>query len=68
MKKIEYLETDIGANKISVKQNSSGFWYCGELYINCVSIIDGIALMNRAIDEIQKILDKKNIENKEKKW
>ena len=53
---------DIGENKISTKQNASGFWYCTDITINCISIIDGIALMNRAIDETIEVLKEKNKE------
>lgn len=53
---------DVGCNKVSVKQNSSGFWYCADLTINCVSIMDGIALIDKAIGEIIKVLEEKNKE------
>lgn len=51
---------DIGSNRISYKQNASGFWYINELTINCVSIIDGIELSKRAIDKVIEILEVKN--------
>lgn len=54
------IENDIGSNKISFKQNASGFWYTNDLTINCISIIDGIELAERCIDRINKILDIKN--------
>ena len=58
--KIKLVENDIGSNRISFKQNSSGFWYVNELTINCVSIIDGIELSNVAIDKVTLILEEKN--------
>ena len=58
--KIEINSNDIGSNKLSVRQNSSGFWYCDQLEINCISIIDGIALMKTAIEEMKKVLKDKN--------
>jgi len=58
--KLEIKESDIGSNRISIKQNASGFWYCGELTINCISIIDGIRLMESAIDELKQVLERKN--------
>lgn len=51
---------DIGSNRISFKQNSSGFWYTNELTINCISIMDGIELGENAIKKINKILEKVN--------
>lgn len=51
---------DIGSNKVSVRQNSSGFWYCDQLELNCISIIDGIRLMKDAICEMKKVLKEKN--------
>jgi len=56
---------DIGANRVSVKQNSAGLWR-GEITIVCLSIMDGIAVMDRAIDELNKILEKKNNDSKDK--
>ena len=64
--KIKLVENDIGSNRISFKQNSSGFWYINELTINCVSIIDGIELSKVAIDKVLFILKEKN-EVKDKK-
>ena len=64
--KIKLVENDIGSNRISFKQNSSGFWYVNELTINCVSIIDGIELSKVAIDKVLSILKEKN-EVKDKK-
>ena len=65
--KIKLVENDIGSNKVSFKQNSSGFWYINELTINCVSIIDGIELSKVAIDKVILILEDKN-NVKVKKW
>ena len=64
--RIKLVENDIGSNRISFKQNSSGFWYINELTINCVSIIDGIELSKVAIDKVLFILKEKN-EVKDKK-
>ena len=50
----------IGDNKVSVKQTSNGRWYTNELSISCYSIIDGIALMDRAIYETNMLLEKYN--------
>ena len=61
MLKVKLVENDIGSNKVSFKQNSSGFWYVNELTINCVSIIDGIELSKAAIDKVIIILEEKNI-------
>ena len=60
MLKVKLVENDIGSNKVSFKQNSSGFWYINELTINCVSIIDGIELSKVAIDKVILILEEKN--------
>ena len=51
---------DIGENKVSMKQNASGFWYCTDITINCISIIDGIRLMQSAIEDVEKLLADKN--------
>ena len=58
--KIKLVENDIGSNRVSFKQNSSGFWYINELIINCVSIIDGIELSKVAIGKVILILEEKN--------
>jgi len=52
--------TDIGSNRVSFKQNSSGFWYTNDLTINCISIFDGIAIGEKAIDDINRMLKVKN--------
>ena len=57
---IKLVENDIGSNRVSFKQNSSGFWYVNELTINCVSIIDGIQLSKVAIDKVILMLEEKN--------
>ncbi len=59
-------EIVVGENKISCSQNSKGFWYCSEISIYCYNIMDGIQIMNIAIDEINKILEKKNMDKKQK--
>ena len=58
--KTKLVENDIGSNRVSFKQNSSGFWYINELTINCVSIIDGIELSKVAVDKVILILEEKN--------
>ena len=62
------METQIisfGENKASVKQSSSGFWYTNELTICCTSIMDGLVLLDRAVFELNKILNKYNKDGKE---
>ena len=54
------VEIDLGENKVSVKQSASGFWYCADMTVNCTSIMDGVALMDKAILEMNKILEKYN--------
>ena len=65
--RIKLVENDIGSNRISFKQNASGFWYINELTINCVSVIDGIELSKVAIDKVILILEEKN-NVKVKEW
>ena len=60
IEKGKIVNNDLGSNKVSFKQNSSGFWYVNELSINCISIIDGIELMGKAIDKASTILKVKN--------
>jgi len=60
IEKGKIVNNDLGSNKVSFKQNSSGFWYVNELSINCISIIDGIELMGKAIDNASNILKSKN--------
>lgn len=60
------IEIDLGENKVSCKQSSSGFWYCADITINCTSVIDGVELMDRAISSMKKILEKYNVRNKDK--
>jgi len=50
----------IGENKISVKQNATGIWLCNELSIYCSDPINGIELMDKAIDLMSDMLSKKN--------
>lgn len=54
------IDNDNGSNKISLKQNASGFWYVNDITVNCVSIMDGIEIMSGAIDRINSILEDKN--------
>lgn len=54
------VEIDLGENKVSVKQSASGFWYCADITVNCTSVIDGVVLMDKAIGEMHKVLDKYN--------
>lgn len=49
-------DNDIGSNKISVKQNSSGFWYVNDITVNCIDIIVGIETIEGAIHKIDNIL------------
>ena len=60
MLKVKLVENDIGSNRVSFKQNSSGFWYINDLTINCISIIDGIELSKVAINKVILILEEKN--------
>jgi len=62
----ENIYLNLGENKVSVKQTSSGFWYVNELSIGSLSIMDGIALMDRAMSETEKILLRFNKEKKSK--
>jgi len=59
------IEVDLGENRVSLKQNASGFWYVNDMTVNCTSIMDGISLMDKAIEKMNKILIKYN--KKEKK-
>jgi len=59
-----HLDIDLGENKVSVKQSASGFWYCADITVNCTSVIDGVALMDRAMEKMSAILKEHN--NKEK--
>ncbi|PNX49488.1 MAG: hypothetical protein BV457_01635 [Thermoplasmata archaeon M9B1D] len=61
---IKINENDTGSNKVATRQNSSGFWYCDKLEINCISIIDGVALMKTAIEEMKKVLNELNKDTK----
>jgi len=49
-------DNDIGTNKVSVKQNSSGFWYVNDITVNCIDIIVGIETIEGAIHKINDIL------------
>jgi len=51
---------NLGENKVSVKQSASGYWYVNELSVSCLSIMDGLVLMDKAIGEATKLLDKYN--------
>ena len=62
-----HLDIDLGENKVSVKQSASGFWYCADITVNCTSVIDGVGLMDRAIEEMAKILKKHNKKGKDEK-
>ena len=61
------MEIIIGENKISAKQSSKGFWYVDEMSFYCNSIIDGLELLDRAIQKVNKILKKYNNGIEEKK-
>ena len=50
-----------GDNKVAFKQTSKNIWFCDTLDIYCNSVFDGIAIGEKAIDEINKMLDKKNV-------
>jgi len=51
---------NIGENKVSLKQTSSGFWYVNDLSINSNSIMDAIALMDAAVYKTIELLNKYN--------
>jgi len=51
---------NIGENKASVKQTSSGFWYVNELSVSGNSISDSIVLLDAAMYKITEILKKYN--------
>jgi len=51
---------DFRDHKISFSQRANGLWYCSEISIYCNSVIDGIALMKRAIEDVEKVLKEKN--------
>jgi len=46
------MEVMIKENKVEFKQNAKGFWYCDGITIYCESIFDGIAISQKAIQEI----------------
>lgn len=50
----------VGENKVEFSQTSKGFWYCSAVTINCYSAIDGVVVMERAIEDIEKLLSKIN--------
>jgi hypothetical protein len=50
----------IGENKVEFAQTSKGFWYCTGICINCYSVIDGVVLMEHAIENTEKLLSKIN--------
>jgi len=58
------VEIDLGENKVSVKQSASGFWYCADITVNCTSVIDGVALIDKAINEMSKVLERYNKKDK----
>ena len=51
---------NIGENKASVKQTSSGFWYVNELSVGGNSIMDSLALLDAAMYKLMEILNKYN--------
>jgi len=57
---------NIGEHKITFSQSSKGHWYCSEISIYCNSVLDGIVLIEKAIDEVNKLLEKKNNDPKDK--
>lgn len=48
-----------GEHKIEAKQTSAGVWR-GSIIINTGSVMDGIALTDKAISELKKVLNKHN--------
>lgn len=50
----------IGENKVEFAQTSKGFWYCTSICVNCYSVIDGVVLMEHAIQNVEKLLTKIN--------
>lgn len=61
---IKIEEMDAGNNKISYKQNSSGFWR-GEFTINFTDYNKGKKLADRILDDMIKTLNVKNNVDKE---
>jgi len=61
------VEIDLGENKVSVKQSASGFWYCADITVNCTSVIDGVALMDKAMERMNLVLMKYNKKDKNDK-
>jgi len=51
---------EIDGNKISCKQIDNGNWVCKDITIINPSIIDGIALMDKAIEKTETMLKKYN--------
>ena len=46
------MEMIINENSIKFRQNANQIWYCEGFTINCKSIFDGIAISQKAIQEI----------------
>ena len=59
IKKTEILK-DFGTQNVAFSQTSKGLWYCSGMSIYCDSIMDGIAVAEKAISEINKLLLKTN--------
>ena len=51
---------NIGESKISVKQNSNGFWYVNDLSISSNNIIKSIERMDAAMYQTEMLLNKYN--------
>ena len=51
---------NIGESKISLKQNSNGFWYVNDLSISGNNIMKSIDRMDAAMYLVEQLLDKYN--------
>jgi len=51
---------NIGESKLSVKQNSNGFWYVNDLSISSINIMKAIDRMNAAMYRTEELLNKYN--------
>jgi len=51
---------NIGESKISLKQNSNGFWYVNDLSISGNNIMKSIDRMDAAMYKTEMLLDKYN--------
>jgi len=58
---------NVGADRASVKQNSTGYWYCNELTVNDKHIDGCVKGVDVAIEQMNKVLNKYNIKNNKSK-